>query len=53
MLIVLELSSKDQMGKWQLITDLSFLEGSSVNDGIDANACSFNYIAVQQVAHKA
>ena len=41
------------MGKWHLITDLSFLEGSSVNDGIDANACYFNYIAVQEVAQRA
>ena len=29
---------KHQMGKWQLITDLSFPEESSINDGIDANA---------------
>ena len=31
---------KHQMGKWRLITNLSFLEGSSINDGIDAKACS-------------
>ena len=41
------------MGKWRLITDLSFPEGSSINDGIDANACSLTYITVQEVAHRA
>ena len=40
---------KHQMGKWRLITDLSFPEGSSINDGIDANACSLTYITVQEV----
>ena len=44
---------KHQVGKWRLITDLSFPEGSSINDGIDANVCSLTYITVQEVAHRA
>ena len=37
-------------GKWRLITDLSFPEGHSVNDGIDANHCSLKYTSVDAVA---
>ena len=44
---------KHQVGKWRLITDLSYPEGSSINDGIDVNACSLSYVTVQEVAHKA
>ena len=37
-------------GKWRLITDLSFPEGSSVNDGIDPTICSLSYTNVEEVA---
>ena len=37
-------------GKWRLITDLSFPQGQSVNDGIDAMLCSMVYITVDNVA---
>ena len=37
-------------GKWRLITDLSFPQGSSVNDGIDATLCSLAYTTVDEVA---
>jgi len=32
-----------QPGKWRLITDLSFPNGSSINDGIDPQLCSLSY----------
>ena len=38
------------MGKWRLITDLSYPPGLSVNDGIDSNLCSLKYISVDRVA---
>ena len=44
---------KHQPGKWRLITDLSFPEGSSVNDAIEKPLCSLKYISVEQVAEKA
>ena len=37
-------------GKWRLITDLSFPEGASVNDGIDPILCSLSYTTVEEVA---
>ncbi len=37
-------------GKWRLITDLSFPEGSSVNDGIEPERCSLSYMTVDDVA---
>ena len=37
-------------GKWRLITDLSFPEGASVNDGVPADLCSLRYTTVSQVA---
>ena len=37
-------------GKWRLITDLSFPEGFSVNDGISPALCSLSYISVDAVA---
>ena len=37
-------------GKWRLITDLSFPEGDSVNDGIAPQLCSFQYTSVEKVA---
>ena len=38
-------------GKWRLITDLSFPQGHSVNDGIDPELCSLHYTTVEDVAH--
>lgn len=40
------------MGKWRLVTDLSFPHGQSVNDGIgqDLDTCSLSYISVDDVA---
>ena len=40
-------------GKWRLITDLSFPEDNSVNDGIDPCICSLRYITVDEVARVA
>ena len=44
---------KHRVGKWRLITDRSFPEGSSINDGIDTPACSLSYVTVQEVMHRA
>ena len=41
---------KSQVGKWRLITDLSFPEGHSINDAISAELCTLQYISVDQVA---
>ena len=41
---------KYQLGKWRLITDLSYPEGSSVNDAIDPSLCSLSYTSVDVVA---
>ena len=40
-------------GKWRMITDLSFPEGASVNDGIDPQLCSLQYTSVERVARAA
>ena len=40
-------------GKWRLITDLSYLPGESVNDGISPELCSLTYISVDKVAEVA
>ena len=40
-------------GKWRLITDLSFPEDRSVNDGIDPQICSIRYTTVDKVARAA
>ena len=37
-------------GKWRLITDLSYPDGRSVNDGIDRQRCSLAYISVETLA---
>jgi len=37
-------------GKWRLITDLSFPEGSSINDGIGPSLCTLQYTSVDKVA---
>ena len=39
--------------KWRLITDLSFPESQSVNDGIDPLVCSLRYTTVDKVAQAA
>ena len=41
---------KYQPGKWRLITDLSYPEGTSVNDAIDPALCSLTYTSVDEVA---
>lgn len=45
--------NKRQPGKRQLITDLSFPEGASINDAIDPALCPLKYITVNQVAQQA
>ena len=40
-------------GKWQLITDISYPAGESVNDSIDASLCSLQYMTVEAVANRA
>ena len=40
---------KGSTGKWRMIVDLSFPEGSSVNDGIEADICSLHYAKVEEV----
>ena len=37
-------------GRWRLITDLSFPEAASVNDGISPLLCSLTYTTVEKVA---
>ena len=38
---------KGTTGKWRLIVDMSFPEGSSVNDGVSESLCSLTYIGVK------
>ena len=40
---------KGTSGKWRLIVDLSSPEGGSVNDGLDAQLCSLQYVSVDHV----
>jgi hypothetical protein len=40
-------------GRWRLITDLSYPEGNSVNDGIQAKWCSLKYTSTEGVAKAA
>ncbi len=47
------ISKKYQPGKWRLITDLSFPDGGSVNDGINPDHCSMAYTTVDQLAARA
>ena len=42
-----------QLGKWLLITDLSYSEDASVNDAIDPSICSLTYNSVDEVAETA
>ena len=44
---------KHQPGRWCLITDLSFPDGSSVNDAVDPALCMLEYITVDRVAEAA
>ena len=44
---------RHQPGQWRVITNLSYPEGSSVNDSIDSSLCSVKYITVEQVAKRA
>ena len=37
-------------GRFRLITDLSFPEGASLNDGISSELCSLRYTSVEEVA---
>ena len=37
-------------GRWRLITDLSYPEGGSVNEGIQPQLCSLHYTSVESVA---
>ena len=41
---------KYELGKWRLITHLSYPEGSSVNDAIDPSLCSLTNTSVDVVA---
>ena len=42
---------KGQPGKWRFIVDLSFPSGLSVNDGIDPDEFTMQYITVDQIIH--
>ena len=37
------------VGRWRLITDLSFPKGHSVNDGVSSNLCSMSYTSVDRL----
>ena len=39
------------MGRWRLITDLSFPQGLSVDDGIDPSFCSMAYVTFDEVTN--
>ena len=41
---------KGKENRWRLIMDLSAPHGSSVNDGIDRDLCSFHYVSVDTAA---
>jgi len=41
---------KGKENRWRLIMDLSAPHGSSVNDGIDRDFCSFHYVSVDTAA---
>ena len=40
---------KGQPAKWHLIVNLSFPQGSSINDGIDPDEFSMHYIKLDQI----
>ena len=41
-----------QPGKWRLIVDLSHPRGHSVNDGIEPELCSLNYMSVDRAVQR-
>jgi len=41
-----------QLGKWRLIVDLSHPEGGSVNDSIQLELCSLQYVHMDHVVGK-
>jgi len=43
---------KSTPGKWRLIVDLSSPEGLSVNDGVDTELCSLQYVKVEDAARE-
>lgn len=43
---------KSQPGKWRLIVDLSSPGGSSVNDGIEPELCSLQYLRLDEVVRQ-
>ena len=43
---------KSQPGKWRLIVDLSSPDGGSVNDGIEPELCSLQYLRLDEVVRK-
>ena len=43
---------KSQPGKWRLIVDLSSPGGMSVNDGIEPELCSLQYLRVDEVVRR-
>ena len=43
---------KSTLGKWRLITDLSYPQGSSFNDGIPKELCRINCKGIQEAIDK-
>jgi len=43
---------KGTPGKWRLIVDLSYPEGESVNDGINTESCSLQYVKIEDAARE-
>ena len=41
------------MGKFRLITDLSFPKGASVNNGVDSDLSTLSYVMVDRIAEVA
>ena len=41
-----------QPNKWQLIVDLSYPTGHSVNDGISPRLCSLHYVTIDDTVHQ-
>ena len=48
-LLIRSYTERPQHWEVRLITDLSFLTGKSVNDGVDSILCSFVYTTVDEV----
>ena len=43
---------KGLTGKWWMIVDLLFPEGSSMNDGVEADICSLHYAKVEEATEE-